>query len=50
MGVAQAMPDDTQIDPNRTIAAIRRELDTRTAERDEALAQQAAVSEILQIA
>ena len=43
------MPDDAQIDPSQTIAALRRELDARTAERDEALAQQAAIAEILQI-
>src|SRR6516164_2259728 len=43
------MPDDTQVDPNRTIAALRQELVARTAERDEALAQQAAISEVLQI-
>src|SRR6516164_7691110 len=43
------MPDDAQVDPRETIEALRRELDTRTAERDEALAQQAAISEILQI-
>jgi len=43
------MPDDAQIDPSKTIAALRRELDARTVERDEALAQQAAISEILQI-
>src|SRR6516164_1773206 len=43
------MPDDTQIDPNRTVAALRQELAARTAERDEALAQQAGASEILQI-
>ena len=43
------MPDDAQIDPSKTIAALRRELDARTVERDGALAQQAAISEILQI-
>jgi GAF domain-containing protein len=43
------MPDDAQIDPSETIAELRRELAARTAERDEALAQQAAVSEIVQI-
>ncbi len=43
------MPDDAQIDPGRIIEKLRRELDARTAERDEALAQQAAISEILQI-
>ncbi len=39
--------DDGAIDHRQTIAALRRELDQRTAERDEALAQQAATSEIL---
>jgi two-component system, NtrC family, sensor kinase len=43
------MPDDTQIDLGRSIAALRRELDTRTAERDEALARQSATSEILSV-
>src|SRR6516165_5860128 len=43
------MPDDAQVDPRQTIEALRRELAARTAERDEALAQQAAVSEILHI-
>jgi hypothetical protein len=32
------MPDDTQIDLGQTVAELRRELDERTAERDEALA------------
>ena len=31
------MPDDTQADFSQTVAALRRELDTKTAERDEAL-------------
>jgi hypothetical protein len=39
--------DDGAIDHRLTIAALRRELDERTAERDEALAQQLATSEIL---
>src|SRR5438132_11425460 len=39
--------DDGAIDHRQTIAALRRELDQRTAERDEALAQQTATSEIL---
>jgi GAF domain-containing protein len=39
--------DDAAIDHRQTIAALRRELDERTAERDEALAQQTATSEIL---
>jgi len=49
VGVAQAMPDDAQVDPRQALEALRRELDTRTAERDEALAQQAAMAEILDI-
>jgi hypothetical protein len=43
------MPDDAQVDPGQTIAALRRERDALAAERDEALAQQAAISEIVQI-
>jgi PAS domain S-box-containing protein len=39
--------DAAAVDPWQTIAALRRELEERTAERDEALAQQAATSEIL---
>jgi len=42
-----AMLDDAGTDLRQTIAALRRELDQRTAERDEALAQQVATSEIL---
>ena len=49
VGVAQAMPDDAQIDPRDTIEALRRELDARTAERDEALAERAAIAEVLQV-
>jgi hypothetical protein len=43
------MPDDAQVDPSETIAALRRELETSAAKRDEALAQEAAISEVLQI-
>jgi GAF domain-containing protein len=39
--------EDGAIDHRQTIAALQRELDERTAERDEALAQQLATSEIL---
>jgi hypothetical protein len=42
-----AMLDATNLQP--TVAALQRELDQRTAERDEALAQQAATSEILRV-
>ena len=41
------MPDDTQIDLRQTVAALRQQLEARTAERDEALAQQNATNEIL---
>ena len=43
------MPDDTQVNPWETIEALKRELDARTAEHDEALAERAAMSEILQV-
>jgi PAS domain S-box-containing protein len=43
------MPDDTQIDLRRTVAELRRQLDARTAERDEALTQQTATAEVLQV-
>jgi GAF domain-containing protein len=43
------MPDDTQIDLRQTVAALRRELDARTAERDEALARETAMNEVLQV-
>ncbi len=41
--------DDATTDLRQRIAALRRELDERTAERDEALAQQAATGEILSV-
>ena len=43
------MPDDQQVDPRETIEALRRELDARTAERDEALAERTAIAEVLQV-
>jgi two-component system NtrC family sensor kinase len=43
------MPDDTGTDLSQTVAALRRELDARTAERDEALAREAATAEVLQV-
>src|SRR5208282_936300 len=43
------MPDDTAADLGQTVAALRRELDARAAERDEALEQQTATAEVLQV-
>jgi GAF domain-containing protein len=50
------MPDDTQLDLRQTAAELRRQVDelaaelrTRTAERDEALAREAAIGEVLQV-
>src|SRR5262249_36593375 len=43
------MPDNAQIDPRETIETLRRELDARTAERDEALAERTAMAEVLQV-
>src|SRR5256885_12134002 len=43
------MPDDTQIDLGQTVVELRRELDARTAERDEAVAREAAMAEVLQV-
>jgi GAF domain-containing protein len=44
-----AMIDDAAADLRQTVAALQRELDRRTAERDEAVAQQTATSEILSV-
>jgi GAF domain-containing protein len=43
------MPDDTQIDLGQTVAELRRELDARTTERDDARAGQSATAEILSV-
>jgi two-component system NtrC family sensor kinase len=44
-----AMLDDALTDLQQRIAALEREVDARTAERDEALAQQSATAEVLQV-
>src|SRR5919109_1871144 len=44
-----AVLDDALSDLRQTVAALERNLDERTAERDEALAQQTATSEILRV-
>jgi hypothetical protein len=43
------MPDDTQIDLRETVAELQRQLEARTTERDEALEQQTATAEVLQV-
>ena len=44
-----AILDDALTDLQQRIAALERELDARTAERDEALAQQSGAAEVLQV-
>ena len=44
-----AMIDEAATDLQQTVAALQRELDRRTAERDEALEQQTATAEVLQV-
>ena len=44
-----ATPDSTFIDPEQRIADLERQLAARTAERDEALEQQTATAEVLQV-
>jgi hypothetical protein len=43
-GGGPEIPDDAQIDPAQTMAALRRELDALAAERDAALAREAATA------
>ena len=42
-------PDGTLADPQQVIAELQRQLDERTAERDEALARETATAEVLQV-
>jgi predicted component of type VI protein secretion system len=44
-----AMPDSTFANPQELIAELQRQLAASNAERDEALAQQIAIAEILQV-
>ena len=43
------MPDDNATKPSATIAALRRELAAARAERDEALARESAMAEVLAV-
>src|SRR5713101_3372181 len=43
------MLDDAAADPSQIIADLQRKLDERTTERDEALAQQTATTEVLEV-
>src|SRR5215208_1319659 len=44
-----ATPDSTVVDPEQRIADLERQLAASNAERDEALARETAISEVLQI-
>ena len=45
----KVMPDDSSVDPWQIIVDLQRKLDERTAERDEALDQQTATAEVLEV-
>src|SRR4051812_6384397 len=44
-----ATPDSTLADPQQVIAELQRQLEERTAERDEALARETATAEVVQV-